>query len=299
MRQRKPTYSGQLWAQSSRALGWRLLRTGAEKAEDDAGGGPVIVLGGRAGGTKSGAVVVHVDQANFPVSREVEVDAASGFVGNAVEGSFESARAGDGGVEAGTADERFHKGRQTEAAHVEAAIAIVDASTEMVAVQHGLSTGAGGEIVAAVAHQLEPGLEVPSKGAQAAGEVGRGSGTREAVERIAAIEFHQELLMSASHGLFPALACFDAANGLRRRLRGFRLRLRSRSGLCGSWRRRCGIQRPRLRRRGGLRGRGRTGSRRFRGGGRRGGSYRLSACSRSGRWGRCCGSWCGRRRRGS
>src|SRR5947208_2218282 len=250
-----------------------LFGVGAEEAQDHAGGRPITVLGGRvAVGAESGAVEVHVDQANFPVRREVDINATTSLIGNAVDGSFETARAGNGSVEARAANKRFRKRRDANAAHAKAATAIIGAATEMVAIQHGLCAVGGGEVVAAVADELEPGLQIPAERTQAAAEVCGGSGVDEAGEGVSGIEFEQEALVSAGHGLLPAFARLRAANRLRRRLRGFRLRLRCGSGLCGcgrrsrsrvrsarsrrSWRRRCGEQWSGLCRNGTLRSRG-------------------------------------------
>src|SRR5690348_7108551 len=216
--------------------GSQLFRAGAEEAQDDAGGGPVIVLGGRiASSAKGSAVVVHVDQAHFPVRREVEVEAASRLVGNAVDGSFESTWAADGGVEVRAADERFHKGSDAATAHAEAATAIEVPGAEMVAVEDRLGSAGGGEVVGAVADDLKPGPQVPAERAHAAAEVGGSSGAGETSKGVTGIEFHEEALVSAGDGSFPALASLGAAKGFgcRLRLSSFGLRLRSGSGLCG------------------------------------------------------------------
>src|SRR5207249_5353895 len=82
-----------------------------------------------------------------------------------------------------------------------------------------------------------PIFQIPAERTQAAAEVCGGSGVDEAGEGVSGIEFEQEALVSAGHGLLPAFARLRAANRLRRRLRGFRLRLRCGSGLCGCGRR--------------------------------------------------------------
>lgn len=204
--------------------GWLLRGARAEETEDDAGGRPVIVLG-RTGGAESGAVIVDVDDADFPVFLDAEVDAAAGFVGNAILGSLETADAADGDVKARAANQGFHKGH-----HAPAVAVIVVAAAEMVAVQDVLDASSGDVVVAGVADNLEPGLQVIPERTQAAAEVAGSSAAGDAVEGVAAKEFKEEILANAGERLLPAIACGGAANRFRRGLRGFRLRLRSLSG---------------------------------------------------------------------
>jgi len=207
----------------------RLLRgAGAEEAQDHAGGSPVIVLGHV--GAKGGAVIVEVDDADFPAVRDVEVHSAARFVGNAVLRCRASARPTYGDVVARSAYQAFHKW-----GHPPAARAVEEAPAEVIAVENIFNAGAGDVVVAGVADNLEPGLQVVAKRAHCAAEVRRGAAAADAVERVAGIELDQEVLGNAGKGPLPARTHAGVANGLGSRLsrfglNSFSLRLRNCSG---------------------------------------------------------------------
>src|SRR6266567_2605051 len=160
----------------------------AEKAEHHASRGPVIVLGGGiAASAKSGPVIVDVDQANFPVARGAEVDSASGFIGHAVRGSLDAAAAG---VQARATDQGLHKGSKAPAA----SLVIEETASEVIAVQNVLDTVNRHKVVAGVSANLQPRLQVVAERAHAPIEIRRGSGTGEAGEPVAGIEFEQKAL---------------------------------------------------------------------------------------------------------
>lgn len=169
----------------------------AEEAQHYARGGPIIVLGGV--GAEGGAVVVDVDDADFPVALDADIDAASCFVGNAVCGSGVPASAADLGIQARSADQNFAEGSEVPTAYP----VIEEAAAKMISVQSVLDAADGDEVVAGIADDLEPRLQVVAEGAHSAIKVGRGSGAGEAGKGVAGIEFHQEVLVCAGDGPLP------------------------------------------------------------------------------------------------
>src|SRR6267143_478946 len=70
-----------------------LLGAASEEAEDDTGGGPIVIL--MKVGAERGPVVVDIEQADVEVPGRVDIDAAAGFVGKAVGRSRVTAGAAD------------------------------------------------------------------------------------------------------------------------------------------------------------------------------------------------------------
>ena len=156
----------------------------AEEAEDNAGGDPIVILMNV--GAEGGPVVVHVEEADFPVRRGVEVNAAADFVGEAVAGNGVAAGAGDGGIRAGGSEESLHKrcGAPTISRTMEITRAV------MISVKDILGGAGGNEAVAAIANNLQPRLEIQAERAEPAVHVRPiSSATVETRKSVAAEDF--------------------------------------------------------------------------------------------------------------
>ena len=143
-----------------------LLGAASEETQDDSGGNPIVVLMSVRAERRS--VVVDIEQADFPATGRVEIDSASHFKRNGVLRSSVTAAAADSGVGARAADEGFREGSQVPAI----SRTVVVARTIVISVENILGATDGYQAVAGVADDLQPGFEVPSKGAESTVEVG-------------------------------------------------------------------------------------------------------------------------------
>jgi hypothetical protein len=73
-----------------------LLGSPSEEAEDDSGGGPIVVL--ISVQAEGGPVVVHIEQTNLEVPGRVDIQSAARFERKSAIGILVTAGAGDGGV---------------------------------------------------------------------------------------------------------------------------------------------------------------------------------------------------------
>jgi hypothetical protein len=73
-----------------------LLGSPSEEAEDDSGGGPIVVL--ISVEAEGGPVVVHIEQTNLEVPGWVDIQSAAHFVRNSAIRILVTAGAADGGV---------------------------------------------------------------------------------------------------------------------------------------------------------------------------------------------------------
>ena len=156
----------------------------AEEAEDNAGGGPIVVLVNV--GAEGCPVIVHVEEADFPVRGGVEIHAAADFIGEGVLGNGVAAGAGDGGIRAGGSEESFHKrcGAPTISRTMEITRTVV------IPVEDILGSAGGNEAVAAIGNDLQPRLEIQAERAEPAIHVGPiSSATVETGKGIAAEDF--------------------------------------------------------------------------------------------------------------
>ena len=157
----------------------------AEEAEDDAGGGPIVVLVNV--GAEGGPVVVHVEQTDLPVRRGVEIHAASDFIGESALGKGVATGSADGGIRAGCSEEGFHKRRGAPA--IPRAMEI--ARAVMISVEDILGGAGGYEAVAAIGNDLQPRLDVQAERAEPAIHVGPiSSAAVETGKSVAAEYFH-------------------------------------------------------------------------------------------------------------
>jgi len=134
-----------------------LLEAAAEETDDNAGADPIVGL--MRVGTERSAVVVGVEQTDFEVAGRMDVQATAHFERNAVHRSGVAAGAADGGVSTRGADQAFHKRSKVPAILP----AVVVAGPIVIAVEHVLGVADGDEAVAAVANDLQPGLEIPAE----------------------------------------------------------------------------------------------------------------------------------------
>ena len=136
---------------------WALLGA-AKEAEDDTGGGPIVVLVNI--GAEGSPVVVEIEHADFPVTGGVDIQAAAHFIRQTVRRSGVTADSGNGGVRAGAADEGFDKRRDTPGTMLTVEIT----RAEMISIEDSFGAVDGYEVVAAVADDLQPWLEIPAEG---------------------------------------------------------------------------------------------------------------------------------------
>ena len=73
-----------------------LLGSPSEEAEDDSGGGPIVVL--ISVQAEGGPVVVHIEQTDLEVPGRVDIQSAAYFIGNRAIRILVTADAADGGV---------------------------------------------------------------------------------------------------------------------------------------------------------------------------------------------------------
>lgn len=160
-----------------------LFGAAAEEPEDYARGDPVIV--GLGAGAEGGAVVVDVEQADIPVARWVDVDAAADFIGKGAAGG--RCGSADSGAFTGAADQAFDE--RSEAPAV--AGAVEEARAEMVSVENIFGGADGFEAVAGVGDDLEPGFGIPAERAECAVEIAAVAGAAHAGKGVPAVEFDE------------------------------------------------------------------------------------------------------------
>src|SRR5437588_12665868 len=102
------------------------------------------------------------------------------------------------------------------------------AGSEMIAVQNVPDAVDGDDVVAGVAANLQPGLEVVAERTHSAGEVGGSSAAIKSSEPVAGIELQQQTLVHAVNRAVPTGA--DARAAGRPRLNSFRLTICTASG---------------------------------------------------------------------